>query len=87
MATRRRVWFTATAVLWTAVATTLLVAARVFSLELLFIVAFVGLLISAGMTSSKTVSVPWRTRVRGFVVAGFVVFVGIVVTRILQLLP
>lgn len=87
MATRQRLRFVAAVVLWTSVTTVLFTATGVFSVELLFIVTFVGLLIVSGMTAPSVLSVDWRTQVRRLIIVGFVVLTGIVIRRLLRLLP
>lgn len=86
MATRQRLLFVLTVVFWTTLSTTLLAAAGVFSLELLVVVAFVGLLLSAEMTAPTAVLPEWRTTVRRLLLAGGVVVVIIVGRRFVGIL-
>lgn len=87
MSTVQRLRFVVAVLLWTSITSTLLVATGVFSLELLFVVAFVGFLVLSEMTGPSTLSIPWRARVRWVVLAGVLVFAGIVIRRILRIVP
>lgn len=87
MATRQRLLVVLTVVLWTGVSTTLLAAVGALSMELLVVVAFVGLLLTAEMTAPTAVVPEWRTTVRRFLLGGGLVVAVIVGRRFLQILP
>lgn len=86
MVTRQRLRFALTVVLWTTISTTLLAAFGAFSLELLVVVAYIGLLLAAEMTAPTVVRPEWRTNVRGLLLAGGAVVALIAGRRLLQIL-
>lgn len=86
MTTRKCSLFVLAVVLWTGISTTLLATVGVFSLELLVVVAFVGLLLTAEMTAPTAVVPEWRTTVRRFLLVGGLVVAVIVGQRFLQIL-
>lgn len=85
MATRQRLRFVLTVVLWTTISLTSLVAIGAYSLELLVVVAFIGLLLSTEMTAPTAVQPEWRTTVRRFLLVGGIVVVVIASRRFLQI--
>jgi hypothetical protein len=87
MVTRQRLRFVGIAVLWTSVTLVLLVALGIFSFELLVLVAFVGLLITAEMTAPTTIVIEWRKTVRLFIVVGGVLFAVFAGRIIVEMFP
>lgn len=86
MAIWERVRLVLIVVFWTTLSTTLLAAFGTFSLELLVIVAFIGLLLSVEMTAPTAVQLEWRTSVRWFLLVGGIAVAVITGRRLLQIL-
>ena len=58
-----------------------------FSYELFFVLSLIGLLIVTELTAPFAVTPDWRRRLRWLILLGLVGFGGIVVRRILEILP
>lgn len=72
---------------WMLASLVVLAALRSLSLDLYFIVSLVGFLVLVELTAPFNVTPAWRSRLRWLILAGLVVFGGIVVRRVLEILP
>jgi hypothetical protein len=64
-----------------------LVVLDALSYELLFVVSLIGFLVVVELTAPLNVRPEWRQRLRWLILVGLVVFGGIVIRRILRILP
>ena len=64
-----------------------LAALGALSLELFFVLSFIGLLVVVEFTAPFNVTPRWRRRLKWFIVLGLLVFVGLVLRQMLQFLP
>ena len=87
MITRRRQRFIHGQVAWMLVSILVLAALQSLSLELFFVLSFIGLLVLIELTAPFNVTPTWRRRLKWFVLVGLIVFTIIVVRRILAILP
>jgi len=65
----------------------LLAALGSISLELFFVVSLIGFLVVIELTAPVNVTPRWRARLKWLIALGLLVFAGIVVRRILEILP
>lgn len=65
----------------------LLAALGSLSLELVFVLSLIGLLIIVELTAQINVTPRWRSRLKWVIGAGLLIFAGIVVRRIIEILP
>ncbi|RRJ29456.1 hypothetical protein [Halocatena pleomorpha] len=72
---------------WMLVSILVLAALQSLSLELFFVLSFIGLLVLVELTAPFNVTPAWQRRLKWFILVGFVVFTIIVVRRILAILP
>jgi len=87
MTTHRRLRFVSAQVAWMLAAVVGLVLLDSLTLELFFVVSFVGFLVVLELTSPINVMPQWRRRLYWLVGVGLIVFTYIVVRRILEILP
>ena len=87
MITRRRQRFIHGQVAWMLVSILVLAALQSLSLELFFVLSFIGLLVLIELTAPFNVTPTWRRRLKWFILIGLIVFTIIVVRRILAILP
>jgi len=64
-----------------------LVALGALSLQLFFVVCFIGLLIVVELTAPFDVRPAWRSRLKWLIVLGALGFIYVITRRILELLP
>ena len=76
--------YTQTAVMLTAVVS--LAVLGVLTLELFFVVSFVGFLVVAEFTTPVTISPAWRRRLRWVAILGFLTLMVIVAGRVSEVL-
>ena len=65
----------------------LLAALGSLSLELVFVLSLIGLLIIVELTAPINVTPRWRSRLKWVIGTGLLIFAGIVVRRIIEILP
>ena len=65
----------------------LLTAFGAVSLDLYFVLSLIGFLVLVELTAPFNITPAWRARLRWIILAGLVIFAGIVVRRILDILP
>jgi ABC-type enterochelin transport system permease subunit len=87
MATRRRQQFVYGQTAWMLTALLLLAVLNALSLELFFVVSFIGFLVIVELTAPFQVTPRWRSRLKWLILLGLAVFGAIVVRRILEILP
>jgi hypothetical protein len=87
MATRRRTRFVHATLAWLLASVLVLVVLDAFSYELVFVVSLIGFLVVVELTAPLNVQPEWRQRLRWLILVGLVVFGGIVIRRILRILP
>ena len=87
MATRRRSQFLIGNIAWFLGAVLVLSVLGSLSLELFFVVSLIGFLVVVELTAPFNVTPEWRSRLKWLILAGLVVFGGIVIRRILDILP
>lgn len=87
MATRRRTRFVQATLAWQLASALCLVLLGALSFELFFVVSLIGFLIVVELTAPLNVTPTWRKRLRWLILLGLIVFTGIVVRRILAILP
>lgn len=72
---------------WMLASLVVLAALGSLSLDLYFVVSLIGFLVLVELTAPFNVTPEWRSRLKWLILAGLVVFAGIVVRRILEILP
>lgn len=87
MTTRRRYRFITGTLAWQCASLLLLVLLGALSYELFFVVSLIGFLVVVELTAPLNVAPRWRRRLRWLILIGLVVFAGIVIRRILAILP
>jgi hypothetical protein len=87
MSFHRRQRFVHGVVGWLLATACALVLLDALSLELFFVVAFIGVLVLIELVTPVSVTPRWQRRLRWLVVLGLLVFGYIVVRRILRILP
>jgi ABC-type enterochelin transport system permease subunit len=87
MATRRRQRFIVGTLAWQLGTVLVLALLGSVSLELVFVVSLIGLLVVTELTAPFAVTPEWRRRLIWIIAAGLLVFGYIVIRRILEILP
>lgn len=87
METRRRVRFIFGQAAWMLASLLVLILLDSLSLELLFVVSFIGFLAITQLTAPFTITPAWRDRLKWIIAIALLVFAGIVIRRILAILP
>lgn len=87
MATRQRTRFVHATLAWLLGSVLVLVVLDALSYELTFVVGLIGFLVVVELTAPLNVRPTWRRRLRWLILLGLVVFAGIVIRRILAILP
>jgi hypothetical protein len=87
MSTSRRARFVHAHLAWMLAAVLVLVLLDALSLELVFVVSLIGLLVVVELTAPFNVTPQWRARLKWLIALGLAVFGYIVVRRILAILP
>jgi hypothetical protein len=87
MVTRRRQQFVVGQVAWMLAAVLGLALLDAVSLELVFVLSLIGLLVVTELTAPINVAPRWRRRLRWLIAVGLLGFGVIVVRRILAILP
>ncbi len=87
MVTPRRQRFLHGQAAWMLASLVVLAALGSLSLDLYFVVSLIGFLVLVELTAPFNVTPEWRSRLKWLILAGLVVFAGIVVRRILEILP
>ncbi|WP_137284641.1 hypothetical protein [Halorussus salinisoli] len=87
MATQRRFRFIYGFTAWMLLAVFGLTLLNSVTLELVFVLSLIGFLITVELTAPFTVTPQWRRRLKWIIVFGLLVFAGIVIRRILAILP
>jgi hypothetical protein len=87
MATPRRQRFIHGQAAWMLTVLLVLAVLNALTLELFFVVSFVGFLVLIELTAPFQVTPRWRSRLKWLILAGLLVFGVIVVRRILSILP
>lgn len=87
MSTRRRQRFITGQVTWMLSVILLLALLDALSLELVFVLSLIGLLVVVELTAPFNVTPRWRRRLLPFIGLGLVGFGIIVIRRILAILP
>lgn len=72
---------------WILASTLVLVLLDALSYELVFVISLIGFLIVIELTAPLNVRPAWRRRLRWLILLGLLVFGGIVIRRILAILP
>ena len=70
---------------WILLSVVLLALIGVLSLQSMFVLSLIGLLVASELTAPYAVVVPWRVRLRRVVVLGIVAFGLVVVRRVLEI--
>jgi hypothetical protein len=86
MTVRRRYQFLAVVVGWLLASVAVLSAFDALSVDVLYILGFLGLLLAAEFTAPLHVTPPWRRRLRWFLVASGVGFVYLFALRVQTIL-
>ena len=71
---------------WVLVTIVLLTALDALSLELVFVLSLIGLLVVTELTAPINVTPRWRSRLKWIIGGGLVIFGAIVIRRILEIL-
>lgn len=87
MTTRRRNRFITGTFAWNLASLFVLVVLNALTYELFFVVSLIGFLVVVELTAPLNVQPAWRRRLRWLILVGLLVFTGIVVRRILAILP
>lgn len=87
MTSPRRLRFVHGVVAWMLAAVLLMAAVGSLSLELVFVVSLIGVLVVFELTAPRTVTPAWRTRATVVILLGLVGFSVLVVRRLLEILP
>lgn len=87
MATQRRQQFIHGQVTWMLGAILLLALLNALTLELFFVLSFIGFLVLVELTAPIAVAPTWRRRLKWLIGIGLLIFGYIVVRRILAILP
>lgn len=87
MATQRRFQFIYGLTLWLSGALVVLALLDSVTFDLVFVVSLIGFLVVVELTAPFTVTPQWRRRLKWLIALGLLVFAGIVVRRILSILP
>lgn len=87
MVTRRRQQFVVGQVAWMLAAVLGLALLDAVSLELVFVLSLIGLLVVTELTAPINVAPRWRRRLRWLIAVGLLGFGVIVVRRVLAILP
>lgn len=87
MTTHRRMQFVHGQLAWMLATVLVLTLVGSFSYELFFVLSLIGLLIVTELTAPIHVSPRWRRRLTWLIVLGVIVFGGLVVRRILEIIP
>lgn len=87
MTTRRRHQFVTGTLAWCLGSLLVLVVLDALTYELFFVVALIGFLVVVELTAPLNVQPAWRRRLRWLILIGLLVFGGIVIRRILAILP
>jgi len=87
MATRRRQRFVTGTLAWCLASLFALILLDAFTYELFFVVALIGLLVVVELTAPVNVRPAWRRRLRWLIGLGLIIFAGIVIRRIVAILP
>jgi len=87
MQTRRQQRFLHAQAVWMCAVLLLLAALGSLTLELFFVLSFIGFLIVVELTAPFNVAPAWRARLKWLIALGLLGFVSIIVWRILELLP
>lgn len=87
MATQQRIRFIYGQTAWMLASFFVLTLLNALSLELLFVVSFIGFLTITQLTAPFTLTPRWRRRLTWIIVLALVVFAAIVIRRILAILP
>lgn len=87
MVTRRRQQFVIGHVAWMLATVLGLALLDAVSVELVFVLSLIGLLVIAQLTAPLNVTPRWRRRLRWLIIIGLVVFGLLVIRRILAILP
>jgi len=87
MATRRRTRLVHATLAWLLASVLMLVLLDALSYELVFVVGLIGFLVIVELTAPLNVQPSWRRRLLWLILLGVLVFGGIVVRRILTILP
>ena len=85
--TTRRLRFIHAQTVWMLATIVVLTALGSMELELFFVLSLIGLLVIVELTAPITVTPKWRRRLPWFIAIGLLVFGGIVIRRILEILP
>jgi hypothetical protein len=87
MQTRRQQRFLHAQAVWMCAVLLLLAALGSLTLELFFVLSFIGFLIVVELTASFNVAPRWRARLKWLIALGLLGFVSIIVRRLLEVLP
>lgn len=87
METRRRVRFIYAQAAWMLATLLGLLLLGALSLELLFVVSFIGFLAITQLTAPFTITPTWRHRLKWVIAIALLIFAIIVIRRILAILP
>jgi ABC-type enterochelin transport system permease subunit len=87
MATQQRFQFVYGLVVWLTGSLFVLALLDSVTLDLVFVLSFVGFLVAVELTAPFAVTPRWRRRLKWVIALGVLVFAGIVVRRILAILP
>lgn len=87
MATRRRQRFLIGTIAWQLGTVLVLALLGSLSLELMFVVSLIGLLVVTELTAPFAITPAWRRRLLWIIGAGLLGFGYIVIRRILEILP
>lgn len=87
MGTQRRLRFIYGQAGWMLASLFVLTLLGSLTLELLFVISFIGLLVLTELTAPFTITSAWRQRLKWLIGIALLVFVAIVLRRILTILP
>lgn len=87
MPTQHRLRFVYAQTAWMAAAVLVLAILESLSLELFFVIALIGFLVTLELTAPFAITPRWRRRLMWLVGIGLLVFGYIVIRRILAILP
>jgi len=87
MATQRRFRFIYGLTAWMLLAVFVLTLLESVTLKLVFVLSFIGFLVTVELTAPFTLTPRWRHRLKWITGGGLLVFAIIVIRRILAILP
>lgn len=87
MTTQRRSRFLYGLTAWISLSIFILTLLEAVTLELVFVISFIGFLVATELTAPFTITPRWRRRLKWVILIGLITFGAIVIRRILAILP